>query len=53
MSKELEIKSIFRLIDKLKEMEEMGAAPKDIEQLQDDIGELQMNVLIGELFEED
>lgn len=59
MSKELEIKEIFRLIDKvdklnkLNEMKEMGAAPKEVEILLEEIQNLQMNVLIGELFEED
>lgn len=53
MSKELEIGAIFRLIDKLNEMKEMGAAPKDIEDLEDDIGNLQMNSIMGDLFDED
>ena len=53
MSKELEIGAIFRLIDKLNEMKEMGAAPKDIENLEDDIGNLQMNSIMGDLFDED
>ena len=53
MSKELEIAAIFKLIDKLNEMKEMGAAPKDIEDLEDDIGNLQMNAIVGDLFDED
>jgi hypothetical protein len=53
MSKELEIGAIFRLIDKLNEMKEMGAAPKDTEDLEEEISNLQMNVLVGDLFDED
>lgn len=53
MSREVEIGAIFRLIEKLNEMKEMGAAPKDIENLEDDIGNLQMNSIIGDLFDED
>jgi hypothetical protein len=53
MSREVEIDAIFRLIEKLNEMKEMGAAPKDIENLEDDIGNLQMNSIIGDLFDED
>jgi len=53
MSREVEIAAIFRLIEKLNEMKEMGAAPKDIENLEDDIGNLQMNSIIGDLFDED
>ena len=59
MSRELEIDAIFRLIDKvdkinkLNEMKEMGAAPRDTKDLEEEIQNLQMNVIVGDLFNED
>jgi hypothetical protein len=41
---------ILRLIDQLEEMRASGASPEEIEKLEDDIGDLQMNLLVGELF---
>ena len=49
----MEVDAIFKLIDKLNEMKEMGAAPKDVEALEDEISNLQMNAVIGNLFDED
>ena len=53
MSEELKIGAIFRLIDKLSEMKANGASEAEIEKLQDDIGDLQMNAIVGDLFDED
>lgn len=58
MSNKLELDAIFKLIDKvdklnkLNEMEEMGAAPKEIEKLQDEILNLQMNYIVGDMLED-
>jgi hypothetical protein len=58
MSKDLD-DAMFRLIDKvdkinkLNEMKEMGAAPRDTEDLEEEIGNLQMNSILGGLFDED
>jgi len=58
MSKDLD-DAMFRLINKvdkinqLNEMKEMGAAPKDIAILSEEIGNLQMNSILGGLFDED
>jgi len=49
----LKTNNIFNLINKLEKMKSMGAAPKDIEKLEDDIGDLQMNSVLGDIFEED
>lgn len=40
---------IFQLIDQLEEMRKSGAHPSRIEKLEDDIGDLQMNLLMGDL----
>ena len=53
MSRKVEVSTILKLVEKLNEMKELGAAPKDIENLEDDIGNLQMNVIVGDLLDED
>ena len=51
MSK-LEIAAIFNLIEKLNVLKEKGAPEAEIEKLADDIGGLQINVVIGDLEDE-
>jgi hypothetical protein len=52
MSK-LEIAAIFNLIEKLNVLKEKGAPEAEIENLSEEIGNLQMNSIIGDLFDED
>jgi hypothetical protein len=51
MSK-LEIAAIFNLIEKLNVLKEKGAPKAEIENLSEEIGNLQMNVIIGDLDDE-
>jgi|688.fasta_scaffold367556_2 hypothetical protein len=51
MSK-IQIGAIFELIERLNDMKARGAPEEEIEKLADDIGDLQMNVVIGELEDE-
>lgn len=51
MSK-LQIGAIFELIEKLNALKEANAPEAEIEKLADDISDLQMNVVIGDLDDE-
>ena len=51
MSREKELATILRLIEQLKQLQSSGASEEEIEKLQDDIGDLQMNLTVGDLLE--
>lgn len=51
MSK-LQLGAIFELIERLNALKASGAPESEIEKLADDIGDLQMNVVIGDLEDE-
>ena len=52
MSKKTELSTILELVERLKAMQESGAPEEEIEKLSDDIGGLQMNLIVGDLFDE-
>ena len=53
MSSKTEINAVFRMLSELDEKKAQNAPLSEIEKLQDDIGDLQMNILIGDLADED